>query len=206
MGRFGRRYRKKRKINKGTVPVIILGILGLGYGKYKEYADKISDDQIFTITTIFVCILIFYIATKILYHFYKKTKYLTSDISVIDSMKGIEFEQYLKILFEKRGYKVEETPASGDYGVDLICRRKNKETGEKEFFVIQAKRSRDKIGIKAVQELIGGMHFYDCSNGIVITNSIFTDNAKRLAEKSNVVLWDRKVLKKEIIKIKRQQT
>lgn len=200
-----RRYRKRKNSQNGTFTVMALGFLGLVYSRYKEYIDKINSNHIATIVILIACIAIFYIVVKLLFLSYKKAKYLSSDISAIDTMKGVEFEEYLKLMFEKKGYRVELTPKTADYGVDLVCKKKNEETGEKEEIVIQAKRYRDKIGIKAVQELIGGMHYYDCPNGMVITNSLFTDNARRLAEKSNVVLWDRYALKKEIAKLQRQQ-
>lgn len=123
--------------------------------------------------------------------FIKKKRYLHSTIHRIDIMQGVEFEECLKAHFERMGYKVNLTPKSGDYGVDLICH------GRKDHFVVQAKRYSGKIGISAVQQIIGGMHYYGFSKGMVVTNSYFTKNAHELAEKSNVVLWDRDTLQKK---------
>jgi hypothetical protein len=50
--------------------------------------------------------------------------------------------------------------------------------------VIQAKRWRGSVGNDAVQELLGAMLYYDRSEGMVVTNSTFTDAARELAKKS----------------------
>ena len=122
--------------------------------------------------------------------------YLESNIHKIDCMSGIEFEEFLKAHFEKLGYKVSTTPKTGDYGVDLICKKKrtcNNNTLMAQM-VVQAKRYKGNIGISAVQQIIGGMNYYGCSKGMVITNSYFTKNAWELAKKSNVILYDRNML------------
>lgn len=103
-------------------------------------------------------------------------------------MSGLDFEKYLQAHFRNQGYRVELTAATADYGVDLICSKDNVRKA------VQAKRYKDKVGIKAVQEVIGGMKYYNCSEGLVITNSYFTKNAEELAKRSNVTLWDRNVL------------
>jgi len=118
----------------------------------------------------------------------RKRRYLNSTLYAIDHMSGIEFEEFLKAHFEKQGYTVKLTKKSNDFGIDLICRRKT------DSFVVQAKRYKGKVGISAVQQVIGGMKFYDCDAGIVITNNFFTKNAWELAKKSGVRLWDRNAL------------
>lgn len=138
---------------------------------------------------------------KWLHKFIKRQRYLHSTLHQIDGMSGVEFEECLKAHFKSKGYAVKLTPKSGDYGVDLIC----KKGGER--FVVQAKRYKGKIGISAVQQVIGGMHYYGCGQGMVITNSFFTRNAYELADRSNVVLWDRDTLQKNFrIVRKRSET
>ena len=61
-------------------------------------------------------------------------------------------------------------------------------------FAIQCKHYSGTVGNKAVQEAYAGCKFYDCHVPVVMTNSHFTDSAKQLAEKNNVLLWDRDVL------------
>ena len=128
-----------------------------------------------------------------------KLKYLNSGILQLDEMSGVEFEEWFAYKLEKMGYKTELTIASNDYGADIIA------VNKEEMLVIQTKRYADKVGIKAVQEVIGAMSYYndekyaDSTRGIVITNSWFTSQAKNLAEKSEVELWDRDYLLDHIL-------
>ncbi|WP_286181151.1 restriction endonuclease [Bacillus sp. ISL-37] len=50
------------------------------------------------------------------------------------------------MLFNRLGYKVKPTPASNNFGADLIIESPLR-------IVIQAKRYKIKVGIKAVQEI-----------------------------------------------------
>lgn len=118
----------------------------------------------------------------------KKEMLLNSGIDIIDRMSGFDFEKLVLVHFEKLGYKGEVTRATNDYGADLILQK----DGEK--IVVQAKRWRDKVGIKAIQEVVGAINYYKANKGMVITNSYFTPNAKELAVSNNIDLWDRNVL------------
>lgn len=57
--------------------------------------------------------------------------------------------------------------------------------------MVQAKRYKGYVGTRAVQEVIGGMRYYHCENGMVITISYYSNNARELAKRSIVILWDR---------------
>lgn len=117
-----------------------------------------------------------------------KAKYLKSGIGKIDSMRGEEFELYLAAYFELKGYDVATTPASNDYGADLIC------TKGDEKIVVQAKRYEGKVGTAAVQEVVAARDYYEADRCIVVTNSYFTRNAQDLAEANDVQLWDRDIV------------
>ncbi len=41
----------------------------------------------------------------------------------VDLMSGLEFEQFVAELFERKGYKAEVTKASGDQGIDVIAEK-----------------------------------------------------------------------------------
>lgn len=176
---------KKKAVN--TFQWLI--IIALAVFFFKTPQDKVMDLVVKGVCGTAFFILLYYVG-KLAIKGIKKYRYLHSSIHHIDNMTGVQFENCLKAHFEKLGYKVDTTPGSGDYGVDLICKKRN------EKFVVQAKRYTGKIGISAVQQVIGGMHYYDCEKGMVVTNSYFTKNAQELAEKSNVTLWDRTVLTK----------
>jgi restriction system protein len=115
----------------------------------------------------------------------EKERLRNSRIEEIDSMDGIQFEYYLKELYLSRGYGVEVTSASGDYGADLLLKKDGKK------IVAQAKRYAKDVGIKAVQEVIGAKSYYQSDEAWVVSNSYFTKAARELAQKGNVLLVDR---------------
>ncbi|GAA5416862.1 hypothetical protein Pryu01_01901 [Paraliobacillus ryukyuensis] len=111
-----------------------------------------------------------------------------SGISDVDKMTGRKFEEYLHALLKTKGYYVQLTPASGDYGADLILSTKGKK------IIVQAKRYKKNVGVKAVQEVASAKSHYKADECWVITNSFFTEQAKKLASSNKVVLIDRKQL------------
>lgn len=114
-------------------------------------------------------------------------------------MSGEDFEKYLEILFKKKGYQVERTAYVGDYGVDLVIRNGF------QTYAVQAKRYRNKVGVRAVQEVVAGMGYYDCQESMVVTNSHFTPQAIQLAHKNGVILWDRAELIRQIHLVHKQK-
>ena len=111
-----------------------------------------------------------------------------SGILEVDEMTGKEFEKFLAVHFRNLGYSVTLTQDSQDYGADLILYKDGLKT------VVQAKRSKNSVGIKAVQEVAGAVRHYKGNKGRVITNNRFTENACKLADSNEVELWDRKKL------------
>ncbi|ERJ12021.1 restriction endonuclease [Haloplasma contractile] len=113
-------------------------------------------------------------------------------INEIDIMTGLEFEKYLAELFRQKGYKTLLTGIR-DFGVDLIIEKNGQRFG------VQAKRSKDSVSVDAVYQINAGLKKYDLSRGYVITNSTFTTPAKNIAAVNEIILWDRKRLKEEIV-------
>ncbi len=116
----------------------------------------------------------------------------SKDINMIDSMSGIEFEEFLKDLFQEKGYKVSLTQNTGDQGADLILDNIN------EKIIVQAKRYSTKVSNKAIQEAAAAIKYYNANRAIVITNNYFTNSAIALAAANKIELWDRDVLIKHI--------
>lgn len=106
----------------------------------------------------------------------------------IDRMTGTMFERCLADLFARQGYQVEHTGRLGDYGADLVVTR------DAQRSVVQAKRWTRQVGVRAVQEAVAAKGIYHCTHAMVVTNSSFTHQARRLAEANGVELWDRKQL------------
>lgn len=112
----------------------------------------------------------------------------------LDNISGYEFEDFLKNLFSKMGYQVEQTKLSGDQGADLVVVKFGEKT------IIQAKRYGAKVGNYAVQEILAAMSLYRAQKGMVVTNNYFTPAAVELANANNIELIDRDALEKLINK------
>jgi restriction system protein len=110
-------------------------------------------------------------------------------------LNGLEFESYMKRLFEIQGYVVFPTKSTGDQGADLILMKNHEKTA------VQIKKYSGKVSNKAVQEVVASKKFYNCENALVVTNSEFTDSAIQLAKVNKVELWDSIKLKRVINKI-----
>ncbi|MGE6551935.1 restriction endonuclease [Bacillus mycoides] len=123
-----------------------------------------------------------------------------SGIHYIDKMDGFQFEVYLKALFRELGYRPEVTKRSCDYGVDVILKGKNR-------IVIQAKRYgiKNRVGIRAVQEVYAGKAYYKADEAWIVTNSVFTKQAEELAKACQVKLIDRLELQSLINKVNPEQ-
>jgi len=109
-----------------------------------------------------------------------------------EELNGLEFEDFLKQLFEILGYTVIRTKASGDQGADLILTLNNIKTA------VQAKRYSGKVSNKAIQEVVASKKHYKCENAMVVTTGKFTKSAVQLAISNEVELWDIKKLSKII--------
>lgn len=118
-----------------------------------------------------------------------RKRYLNSSLSVLDHLEGEKFEKYAKVVFESKGYKVTLTPKSHDYGADLIMMKDGEKT------IVQAKRYKSKVGIAAIQQIIGAKAYYKADKCIVFTNNYYTSSAKKLANANDVELYDRNDLK-----------
>lgn len=116
---------------------------------------------------------------------YRRYLFYRSGLKDIDRMSGMEFERYLCFLFRRLGFDVERTADRGDYGADLIARKRGKR------IVIQAKRYKRKVGVAAIQEAAAARGYYSCDVAMVITNSLFTAQAQKLAARNRIDLWNR---------------
>lgn len=112
----------------------------------------------------------------------------------IEKMSGLEFERYITQLYSSMGYMAYTTQASGDFGADVIAKK------GKEKLCIQCKHYKGKVGIEAVQQAIGSVGYYKGTKAVVITNSSFTDAARKLAACNQTLLIDGPLLIKMINK------
>ena len=99
-----------------------------------------------------------------------------------DVMSGTEFEDHVARIARTTRAPVMMTPATGDFGVDLIVgRRPNR-------LAVQCKRQSRPVGAGAVQEVVAGAAVHDCAHTMVVTNHGFTPAARKLAELHGCVL------------------
>ena len=83
------------------------------------------------------------------------------------------------------GYRnIRLTPATGDFGADIIAVHPNGDT-----VCFQCKYYSGNVGEHAVQEVIAAISYYHADRGSVLTNSDFTPKARELAKKTNVSLY-----------------
>ena len=104
----------------------------------------------------------------------------------MDEMEGHDFEYYCADLLKDMGFlEVEVTKGSGDFGADILAEK------EGVTYAFQCKCYDKPIGVKAVQEIYAGRDYYNRMVGVVMTNQYFTQPAVELAQKLNIMLWDR---------------
>ena len=97
---------------------------------------------------------------------------------------GKQFEDLMIRVLRDSGMIVHDTPVSNDYGADLVVEYNGHRIAG------QCKYYENTVGVKAVQEVLGSLAYYQCDAGVVITNSEFTQQAVNLASANQVLLID----------------
>lgn len=179
----------KFKNDKNNISKLLLncknaGIIVMAFSKFKK-----KNIQLFMLEDLFK-----------IYNNYSNDYFENKEINSISTMNnidndmdGFEFEKYVSDLLKSNGFnKVNVTQCSNDYGVDIIAFK------DEVKYAIQCKKYSSPVGIKAVQEVIGSKAMNGCHVGVVLTNNTFTKSATSLAEKNNILLWDRKKLERLI--------
>lgn len=122
-------------------------------------------------------------------HFYADYRNVKDyNMQIIGIETGFQFEQMIINMFRRAGLTVYDTPTSNDYGADLIIEYNGYRIAG------QCKYYNKPVGVKAVQEIMGALAYYECDVGMVITNDIFTQQAINLANSNNILLFDETAL------------
>ncbi|WP_162526562.1 MULTISPECIES: restriction endonuclease [unclassified Mycobacteroides] len=108
-----------------------------------------------------------------------------SGLAEIDEMSGVDFETFVAARMLGAGWHIETTPASSDYGVDLVA------TSRRDVVAVQCKRYSKTVGVRAVQEAVAGARHYGCTRAMVVSNQDFTRQAQVLAATSGCELIGR---------------
>ena len=100
---------------------------------------------------------------------------------------GKAYEEYCAYRMGCCGFfDIKHIGKSGDYGADIIA------MGNMFMrIVVQCKHYSKPVGVKAVQEVNAARMYYGTHRAAVATNSTFTKQAKALARKCGVELWER---------------
>ena len=106
----------------------------------------------------------------------QRHKILNTYKDVFLDMTGIEFENYVAYIALKTGLSVKVTGMTRDWGVDIILGSFSSRTA------VQCKRLSRPVNIGAVQEIVSGAPFQNCTKTILITNCKFTLSARRFAK------------------------
>ena len=112
-----------------------------------------------------------------------------TSIEQIDAMSGGEFEQYMVEALPRLGFEnIQYVGGASGNGVDILAQKNGVQ------YAIQCNRYQGSVDESTVQEAIDGATAYECEKAIVVTSSHFTKAAEALAERHNVLLWDREWL------------
>ena len=115
--------------------------------------------------------------------------FVDSELKHIDTLSGLEFEEYCSNLLNQIGYITRITKASQDNGGDIVAQK------DDTSYIIQCKHYSDTVGNKAIQEVYAAKGIYKVDKAIVMTNNFFTSQAQKESELLNVILWNRDYLK-----------
>ena len=162
-----RRLRRRLSSN-----MILLGVVAYTYWDYVKYV-------------LVIVILLF--AIRLTVKLVQRFRATTLDLHMqdMDTMDGVTFEYYVAQLLIDLGYTNVSLTEKYDYGVDIIAEKDGIRWG------VQAKRYSGLVKAAAVRQVVTGLRLYDCDRAMVITNSSFSNVARRLANGNDCVLVDR---------------
>ena len=170
------RTKKEEKLINDQIMLFLIVIAFAGW-----YFTRTIEGTVITVIIGIAVLMLFAVWRSFRY----KKRMQQSGISDIDQMTGRQFEEYVGTLFASQGYNVTYTPATGDFGADLILKK------GQDVIVIQAKRYKNSVGITAVQEVIPAVKMYNATAAWVISNSYYTKAAVKLAVSNQVRMIDR---------------
>lgn len=102
------------------------------------------------------------------------------------NLSPAEFESFITYLFRKDGYEIEENAPKGDLAHILIARKDDQK------LVIKPLRlpADQLVGLSEIQNATAARTFYESDQSWIITTSGFSEQARDLAEETDIELWD----------------
>ncbi len=117
-------------------------------------------------------------------------------IEDVDKLEPKSFEVLVAALFQKQGFTVRLTPSSGNKGADVVA-YPWKENNSGLIFKVKHCNVDSKLGNESVGEIIAAIRFYEDKYRrtfvpVVITNRMLSKEARKLCEKNQVQMYERK--------------
>jgi restriction system protein len=183
-----KRYRYRRTPSLSTAQILLLMLGSLGLLSLMWLNQNLSTEDIWILVSF--AFALFVVAIIIAYKIGQRKRQLAKalQLSDIDTMTGVEFEQYVGRLLQSQSYSIQFTPTTGDFGVDILAKREGQQCA------VQLKRYKSSVGVEAVNEAVAGRGYYKADTAMVITNSYFTNAAHKLAYSNDCELIDRDTL------------
>jgi len=133
----------------------------------------------------------------------KVSEEFLSKLSKLSEVDPYEFVEIMKRLLMILGYEnVKVIDGPRDEGADLICTK-----GESKV-IVQCKRWKNSVGSRVIREFIGAMYVKQADEGIFITTSSLTEDARDCVEKAKktsglkIEIFDNTKLKQLLRKLK----
>ena len=104
-----------------------------------------------------------------------------------DDVEKLSFEDFVKEVFVKLGYKVKTLEENRELGADLLLKK------EKDIFVVRLKHCDSKdasVDNRAVQEVCAAMSVHKTNRSMVICNGSFTEGAYKQASYTKTDMID----------------
>ena len=111
-------------------------------------------------------------------------------IEELSKLSGYELEKYLVMMFNQLGWDVQELELSDHQIADLIVK------DDDETIAVRLVIGTEQVTENEIQKVELLKNKYHADKGIVVTDSIFTNNAVRYAGSSNIELWNGEKLRK----------
>jgi len=126
-------------------------------------------------------------------------KAMTVDESLFRAISPRQFEELVAYLYECLGCRVQLTPATRDWGADILAWHGGPLDSEI-LTAIQVKRyaSHRKVGLKSLFDLYGAIAHYHADTGHIVTSSDFTKPARIFAESQRLHLVNLKKFQEEL--------
>lgn len=162
---------------------------------YPSYFSLIGNLFPFVWADFIFVLFVFFILIK--YFLFKNiSKKKITKIGTLEQLKKMNwsnYEEFIKKIFESRGYSVQRVGGNGaDGGIDLIVKKRKK------TFMVQCKRYTGNVGVKVIREMFGVCIHHGFNGVYIYTSSDFTKEAYNFAKGKNIYLINGEKTLKEI--------